>query len=121
MTCALQPAAWIAAAVRSSLELTVSPERRSECGTTRSHGVAGLPLALAAHTSSTRLGATLAKGAQPLKKAVVRFDKIHVAGHGLDDDAGNILASRIEQCTNRVQVVISCGQRMLGDVCRNAR
>ena len=50
--------------------------------------------------------------AQALQKPGQRCDEIHVAGHRLDDDAGNVIPRFAKQCFELVGVVVRKHQRL---------
>src|SRR5690606_2854086 len=67
-------------------------------------------------------GAMLARDrANALEEAGRRWDEAAVADHRLDDDAGDALPLRLEQCAQCVGVVVGNGARELGRRARNTR
>src|SRR5690606_33593560 len=59
--------------------------------------------------------------AQTFEEPRHRRNTVHVAGHRLDDDAGDILAHRAQGFTYRSDVVVGQGQGVLGKGRRHAR
>ena len=63
------------------------------------------------------LGAQLA---QPFQETGLRHHQVHVAGNGLDDQAGHIIRVLLEQAANTVQIVVAGDERVLDHVLGHA-
>ncbi|KAG0914276.1 hypothetical protein G6F32_016611 [Rhizopus arrhizus] len=59
--------------------------------------------------------------AQAFQETCRRLDQVHVAGHRLDDDAGDVGALLGEGLAHGVQVVVFQGQRVQHEFRRHAR
>ncbi|EJK92630.1 hypothetical protein UUU_06160 [Klebsiella pneumoniae subsp. pneumoniae DSM 30104 = JCM 1662 = NBRC 14940] len=63
----------------------------------------------------------VAQGAQARQEFRLRRNAVHISGHRLDDDAGDLLRILLERRAHRGEVVISAGQGMFGEIGRDAR
>ena len=63
----------------------------------------------------------VAQRAQARQKLWQRRDAVHITGHRLNDDAGDILRILFERGANRGQIVIGAGQGVFGEVRWHAR
>ena len=73
------------------------------------------------HLVEDQHGAVLgAQLAQPFQEAELRHHHVHVAGDGLDDQAGHVIRVLLEQTANAVQIVVAGDERVLDHVLGHA-
>ena len=93
----------------------VGHDTEQALGATQPDAEPGLHLVEHEHRS-----VTVAQRAQPLEVAGFRFDHAEVAADRLGDDAGDLLADRIEQLLEGGEIVPAHDDRVVGDSWRDA-